>query len=65
MAAIHSRAGKTFIFLHPRHIDDLSILIQVLHPLLGGGRPDYVAGQMLDGLMIFWRYSVAAEDVEP
>jgi len=40
-------------------------LIQVLHPFLGEGRSDDVTGQVFHCRIIFWRYAVAAEDMEP
>jgi len=43
-------------------INDRPLLIQVLHPLLGKGRPDDVAGQVLHGRIIVRRDAVAAED---
>ena len=45
-------------------IDDLPLLIQILHTLLGERRPDDVAGQVLHRRFIVGRNAVAAEDVE-
>ena len=45
-------------------IDDLPLLIQVLHPLLGEGRPDDIAGQVFHGRIVIRRNPVSAEDVE-
>ena len=39
-------------------------VIQVLHPLLGEGRPDDVASQVLHGRIVVRGYPVAAEDME-
>ena len=47
-----------------RSINDRPLLIQVLHTLLGEGRPDNVAGQILYSRIIVGRYAIAAEDVE-
>jgi len=43
-------------------INDRSHLIQVLHTLLGEGRPDDVTRQIFHGRIISGRYAVAAED---
>jgi len=43
-------------------INDRPLLIQVLHPLLGEGRPDDVAGQVLHSRIIVGGDAVAAED---
>jgi len=48
----------------PGCINDRPLLIQVLHTLLKEGRPNDVAGHVLHGRIIFWRYTVAAEDME-
>ena len=40
------------------------LLIEVLHPLLGGGGPDDVTRQIFHGRIVIWRYPVATEDVE-
>ena len=45
-------------------IDDLPLLIQVLHPFLKERRPDDVAGRVLHGRFIVGRDVVATEDVE-
>jgi len=45
-------------------IDDLSLLIQIAHAILREGGPDDIARQVLHGRIFFWRYAVAAEDVE-
>ena len=45
-------------------INDRPHLIQVLHTLLGEGRPDDVTRQIFYGRIISRRYAVAAEDVE-
>jgi hypothetical protein len=44
-------------------VDDLPLLIQVLHMLLAEGRPDGVAGQVFHDRIISGRDLVAAEDV--
>jgi len=45
-------------------IDNLSLLLQIVHALLRERGPDDVAGQVLHVRIIFWRYAVSAEDVE-
>lgn len=45
-------------------VDDLPLLIQVGHPLLGEGGPDDAAGQVLHSHFIAGGDAVAAEDVE-
>jgi len=45
-------------------IDDLPLLIRVLHTLLGEGSPDDVTGQVFHGRFLVGRDAVAAEDVE-
>ena len=45
-------------------IDDLSLLIPVLHSFLRERYPDAAAGQIFHGRIIFWRYAGAAEGVE-
>jgi len=45
-------------------IDDLPLLIQVLHPLLGEGRPNDVTRQIFHGRIVIRRNPVSAEDVE-
>lgn len=45
-------------------VDDLPLLIQVGHPLLGEGGPDDVADQILHSRFIVGEDAVAAEDVE-
>ena len=45
-------------------INDRSLLIHVLHPLLGEGRPDDIAGQVFYGGIVIRRNTVSAEDVK-
>jgi len=45
-------------------IDNLSLLIQIVHALLGERGPDDVARQVLHSRIIIGRYAVSAEDVE-
>ena len=48
----------------PGCINNRPFLVEVLHPLLGKGRPDDVTCQIFHGRIISGRYAVAAEDVK-
>jgi len=45
-------------------IDNLSLLLQIVHALLGERGPDDIAGQIFHSRIIIGRYAVSAEDVE-